>query len=235
MTGERTLTIVRNDRDVPAGHVERVAVEHDIPLDHVLLDEGDAFPDPREVDAAVVLGGAMGAYDTDTVPYLEREKEFLRALLEEEVPVLGLCLGCQLLADALGGSAYLADRPEVVFAAMNVVEDDPVVSVLASHRSLAMHRDTWDLPPGGRMVGHTVGYNGAFRLGSALGVQPHPEVDGDSITHWLTYPSGVAMAVEAGADAEATLAEYRAASEEVTAAADSMFTAWFREAGLLDS
>lgn len=234
MTPQRRLTIIRNDKDVPAGHVERVAVGHEIPIDHVFLDEGESLPDPSEVDAAVVLGGAMGAYDTDKVSYLEPEKELLRVLVEMGVPVLGLCLGCQLLADVLGGSAYLADRPEVVFAEMTMVEDDPVVSVLASHRSLAMHRDTWDLPPGGRLVSHTVRHNGAFRFGSALGVQPHPEVDEAAITDWLTRPSGVALAAAAGSDPGETLKEYLAVPDEVEAAADAMFTAWFREAGLLD-
>ena len=228
-----SLTIVQNDPQVPPGHAVRVAEDHGVRVAIVRLDAGDDLPDPSAVDAALVLGGEMGAYDDHRVPYLEPEKAWLRSLVAADVPVLGLCLGCQLLADALGGAAYLAERPEVVFGRLRREQTDPVVDHLVESPTLAMHRDTWDLPRGSRLVARTAGYPGAFRMGSALGVQPHPEVDSAIVTTWLTHREGVVLAEEAGADPARVLAEVSSAEAQIARAADGFFSAWYEEAGLI--
>jgi GMP synthase (glutamine-hydrolysing) len=224
------ITVLRNDPEVPPGSLLRVAADHEIEVDVVALDAGDALSSLSRVDAVVVLGGEMGAYDTVQYPYLADEKAFLRSAVDRGIPVLGLCLGCQLLAEALGGSAYLATVPEVAFASIEGIAPDPVVDILTTEPSLMMHRDTWDLPPGGVLLARSARYRQAFRLGSALGIQPHPEVDADIVASWFAHESSVELALQAGADPTAVLAAVTSNMATVDAVADRFFGAWIAEA-----
>ncbi|MGI9528644.1 MAG: type 1 glutamine amidotransferase, partial [Acidimicrobiia bacterium] len=183
--------------------------------------------------AVVVLGGEMGVYDADAYPYLADELAFLTAAVESDIPVLGVCLGCQLLAQALGGSAYLAPQPEVSFAPLPVAVDDSVVGKLADGPTLIMHRDTWDVPPGGTLIARSELHNQAFRYGSAVGVQPHPEVDEVIADSWLTTPHGEKLARSAGTDAPDVLTSFRSSAGEVSDLADDFFGAWLTEAEAL--
>ena len=223
------LTVIRNDGMVPPGHLGRAAAERGITVELVALDEGDALPRLEDVEAVAVLGGEMGAYDVDIHPYLAAEKTFLRAAVDGGLPVLGLCLGCQLLADALGGEAFLAPRPEVVVAPVQMVADDPVVVAIADRPAVAMHRDTWTLPPGGTLVAVSDLYNQAFRYGSALGVQPHPEVEREVLHAWLDHPGAGTLAGQAGTDADTVRSAFASVETEAAIAADLFFHAWFDE------
>ena len=224
------LTILRNDPQVPAGHLERVARARGVDVEIVKLDEGAAFPSMYEVEAVAVLGGEMGAYDGHRFPYLETEKRFLSDAVATGIPVLGVCLGCQLLAYALGGRAYLGERPEVRFGSLESTERDPVVDHLTPGPVLTFHRDTWDVPDGGRLVARSDRYPQAFRFGTALGVQPHPEVDAQIVTSWLEHEDGVRLAVSAGADPVEVLGAFASKEAEVAAVADRFFGAWLDEA-----
>jgi len=96
--------------------------------------DGDPIPPADEVDVLVMTGGRMGAYETEAYPYLADEMALARELVERDVPVLGICLGSQLLAAALGGRAYLADRPEVGAVPVELTDAGyrhPVVSRVA--------------------------------------------------------------------------------------------------------
>ena len=84
--------------------VEAVAVE---------VDEGEPLPDWRRFDAVLAMGGPMGAGDDDDHPWLAPERELVREAVEGGRPFLGVCLGVQLLAAALGAPVYEAERPEV--------------------------------------------------------------------------------------------------------------------------
>ncbi len=223
------VTVIRNDPYVPPGHLARACRERGHDVDVIALDAGDALPPLGSVSAIAVLGGEMGAYDTDIHPYLEAEKAFLAEAVERDIPVLGLCLGCQLLADALGGAAFLAPVPEAAFDVLDVIVQDAVVGILGSHRSLALHRDTWDLPSGATLIARSDVYNQAFRMGSALGIQTHPEATPAIVADWLADRSGRELVISAGASPESLLEAITAASQEIAFAADGVFGAWLDE------
>ena len=169
----------------------------------------------------------MGAYEEDTYPFLSAEKQFLAELVREGVPVLGICLGCQLLADALGGRAYQSPAPEAGLLSMTMTDagrDDPVIRVVPD-RVLVSHGDTFDLPPGAELLAHTDQYRHAFRLGSALAVQFHPEAGPAMVEGWLRLSGGRNIA-KAGVDPEALVAEMRAGEDLMKEQALRFFATW---------
>ncbi|MGI9666176.1 MAG: type 1 glutamine amidotransferase [Acidimicrobiia bacterium] len=224
------LTILRNDAGVPAGHLERIAASRGIEAKLVKLDAGEPVPGLDSVEAVVALGGEMGAYETDRFPYLVEEKQLLAAAVAEGIPVLGVCLGGQLLAESLGGRAYLADIPEVWFGPLNIVSDDPVVGVFANRSAFCIHRDTWDVPPGATRLATSDKFEQAFRLGSALAVQPHPEIDPATVELWFGNPTFREMVELSGADVSEIRTALDASEEQIEHTSRLFFGAWLDEA-----
>lgn len=226
-----SILVFQYDDNVPPGYLGEELAAAGCVVDIVRCDRGDPVPDELTWDGIVSLGGPMGAYDEADHPYLAEVKQYLRRAVDGGVPTLGLCLGCQLLADALGGSAFLAPSAEVAFTAPDLTDagrTDPVVAHL-DNRSLVFHQDTWALPPGATLLATTDRYPQAFRLGSAIGVQPHPEVTPEILAAWTHRPSARRVAENAGSDLNAILAEYAAAADTTRAMARNLFGAWIDE------
>jgi GMP synthase (glutamine-hydrolysing) len=224
------LTVLRNDVRVPPGHLGRVARDRGIDVHMVELDAGASLPALDDVDVVAVLGGGMGAYDTQRHAFLVGEKRWLASAAKAGVPILGLCLGCQLLADALGGRAYLAAVPEVAFAPIELVVDDPVVRHLSEGPVLAMHRDTWNLPDGAVLVARSSSHDQAFRIFNTLAIQPHPEVTPATARSWLTDPGSGDMLAGAEVVGNELADRIDAAAIGIASMADAFFGAWLDEA-----
>ncbi len=193
----------------------------------VRLDRGEPLPEPTDYDGIIVLGGIMGAYDTDEFPVLTAEKEMLRMAVAADVPVLGICLGCQLLADALGGDAYLAPQLELRFGPCRLTAAgaaDPVARHLEAP-VLSFHQDTWDLPPGGTLLATSPAYPQAFRLGSAVGVQPHPEATPEIVAGWIGSFDDERLA-GSHSDPDAVLAAMGTAREASAHTAAELMRSW---------
>jgi len=161
-------------------------VEHDV----WLPPEGGEPPrDPHTYDAVMVFGGAMHTDQEDRHPWLTPEKALLGELVEREVPVLGVCLGSQLLAEAAGGTARRAPRPEIGWHRVEVTDEgarDPLLAALApSFEAFQWHSYEFTPPPGASALARSVACLQAFRLGNAVGIQFHAEVTQADAEAWI--------------------------------------------------
>lgn len=145
-------------------------------------------------DGVIVLGGTMSAHDADLHPWIEPLKELMVSLVAAEVPVLAICLGHQLLAEAFGGQVRVADPGGGEHGAYEVywtgaARNDGLVQRLAVNGSSVLaesHSDVvTELPAGAQLLASSQRYrNQAFRVGSALGVQFHPEASPELMGRW---------------------------------------------------
>jgi GMP synthase (glutamine-hydrolysing) len=178
---------------------------------------GQPLPRHEEVAGAVVMGGPMNVDEVERFPVLAAEREWLAEAVRRELPVLGICLGAQLLARALGAEVRAGEGPEIGFAPVEVSEpEDPVLGGLApSTEVLHWHGDVFDLPDGAQSLASSeLTEHQAFRLGNAWGALFHPEADFALIEAWLAVPEMIEEAVAAlGNDGAHALPERAAAAE----------------------
>jgi GMP synthase-like glutamine amidotransferase len=201
----------------------------------VELDDGETLPPLAEVDAILAMGGPMSANDDDEHPWLAGERVFLREAVEAGVPVLGACLGAQLLAAALGAGVYpVAAGPEVGLLPVDLTaagEADPLFAGLGpSFVTCQWHGDTFDLPAGAELLASSPHCrNQAFRVGDgAYAIQFHVEPTREQIAEWREIPEYAAALeqVLGPPEAEAFFAETDARVPELTAVAHRLFAAW---------
>jgi GMP synthase-like glutamine amidotransferase len=180
----------------------------------IRTDLGDDLPEINQMGAAgldggigglVVLGGPMSVHDSDEFPWLADERKLLAAATEAGLPVLGVCLGAQQLALALGAEVTTGDRPEVGLGTVTLTAAGRRDRVLGpEYGGLAgtdipcvhWHGDTFTLPPGSVHLAATRAFpHQAFRAGRrAYGFQFHVEVTSGMADGWRAYlPEGVVL------------------------------------------
>lgn len=189
----RSLLLIRNEPADDLG-LAREALE-DEGAECTVVDAWDArveWPSLDDVSALVVFGGAMNCDQVERYPFLARERGLLAEAVGREVlPVLGVCLGAQLLVRAFDCPVFPAPRREVGFPEIRVEPEagaDPVLGGLPPRaRLFQWHEDAFAEPPGATVLAR--GSDGgvqAFRRGAALGVQFHPEVTAGELGRWFT-------------------------------------------------
>jgi GMP synthase-like glutamine amidotransferase len=154
-----------------------------LPLQVRRLDAGDAVPSVSDLAGLVVMGGPMSVHDTSSCPHLVPEQQVIRAAVERALPVLGVCLGAQLLAAALGAPVYRGPAPEIGVGEVGLTAEgcsDPVLGAAGTTVPVMhWHGDTFELPAGATHLARSARYaNQAFRVGRrAYAFQFHVEVD----------------------------------------------------------
>jgi len=184
---------------------------------------------PAEADALVVLGGGMGAYEQDRLPHLADEIRLLRRCVEAGRPVLGICLGSQLLAAALGAEVAKAPQKEIGFYRVRLLPGarDDALFPAAPETFVAFHwhGDAFALPRGAvALASSTLTPVQAFRAGPrAWGIQFHLEVDEEVLSAMVT---GEAELAEAGVDKAHLMAQAARELPRLHEVAHGVFGRW---------
>ncbi|HVO55033.1 MAG TPA: type 1 glutamine amidotransferase [Solirubrobacterales bacterium] len=215
----RVLAIVQQADAGPGVFAEAIAARGD-ELDRWALPEGGEPPaDPLSYDAVFTLGGSMNVDEEDAHPWLALQKALLSELLAAKLPLLGLCLGAQLVAEAAGAEPRRAPRPEIGWHQVELTEAgaaDPLLAPLApSFEALQWHSYEFPLPDGAVALARSEVCLQACRIGAhAYAVQFHPEVSRADALAWIdeyrSDPDADPDAVRIGIDPAALRSETEA-------------------------
>ena len=170
----KTIAII-NDSEVTAGSLPdniNSINAWDINWDDLSLD-----------DNYIILGGHMGSYDDQKFTYLQEEKQWLKYSINENSKILGICLGSQLIADAMGGSAFLSKNIEFGFKNLEFLIDDSLFEDFKNTKVFSWHRDTFNIPPEATLIAKTE-YPQIFSIKNSLALQFHPEIKLDLFENW---------------------------------------------------
>ena len=177
------LLVLQHCPVTPVGLVGERAIERGAKLTTLFPHHGDRVPKTMDgFDGLIVLGGPMHAGDDAGYPAFGSILSLIRACGETDVPVLGLCLGAQLIARAFGQEVYRFGGLEVGYPSVYLTpagQRDALFSgISAEQRVMQMHEDSFDLPQDAvLLMRNDVCENQAFRIGSSIyGIQAHPEV-----------------------------------------------------------
>jgi GMP synthase-like glutamine amidotransferase len=187
---KRMLHIIQNDPEVPPGNIlDHLTVPHVV---HHPCRDG-CLPEPEQISALIVLGGAMGANDDQRHPFLGDLKFLIRRAVALRIPYLGICLGGQLLAAALGAKVVSQRWEELGTLDVSLTHtgkaDRLFIGFPEDFRTFQWHHDSFDIPDGGVLLASSAACtNQAFRVGeSAWGLQFHPEVTEAIIRDWCAW------------------------------------------------
>jgi len=169
-----TIAII-NDSEVTAGSLPNNIISinaWDINWDDLSLD-----------DNYIILGGHMGSYDDQKFTYLQEEKEWLKYAINSNAKILGICLGSQLIADAMGGAAFLSKNIEFGFKNLEFLIDDSLFDDFKNTKVFSWHRDTFNIPPEATLIAKTE-YPQIYSIKNSLALQFHPEIKLDLFENW---------------------------------------------------
>ena len=226
----KPLCVIRNDAMCPLGIVEGVLDASRVNWRYIEAHNGEFLPDVAEVGGLIVLGGVMNVDETQEYPYLADVRSLMRAATEAEKPLLGVCLGAQVLTRAYDAPVHRQQVREVGFCKIEATPAgaaDPVTAPFApTSLVFQFHEDHCELPAEAELLvsSDTVEAE-AFRIARSYGVQFHFEVTTAEITRWIDDKQPGELEDIWGItrdamllDAEANLATQQAAGRRTAAA-----------------
>lgn len=229
-----TVTVIQHLAFEDLGSFEPVLRQRGHAIEVLQAGVDDVSAAIRQAECLVVLGGPIGVYETEAYPFVVDEVEALRERLRARRPTLGICLGAQLMAAALGARVYPGGRKEIGWGPLQLTSAGraSALSHLEGVPVLHWHGDTFDLPEGCELLASTDLFERqAFSLGpNVLGLQCHPEADARRFERWLIGHAG--ELASAGIDVRALREQARALGPALERAAQGMLTDWLN--GLSD-
>ena len=164
------------------GYIEAWVKENGYHLSSTKMYENYTFPETDDFDMLIIMGGPMGVYEEDLYPWLNDEKAFVKKAIEADKIVVGICLGSQMIASALGADVYRGKNKEIGWLPITFKNEDARFLFDSFERTTIVfqwHGDTFDLPEGAKLLASSVGcVNQAFIYNEkVLGLQFHMEVN----------------------------------------------------------
>ena len=194
------VLIIKNIITEGPGTIEDFLKKEDIYFKVAELSSGELSPPVEDFDTVIIMGGPMGVYEMDQYPHLRIESRIIREAINRDMKILGICLGCQMVAHCLGSEVYRGPEEEVGWHSIELTGDglkDPLMRKLAIHprvedfwkkfKVFHWHGDTFDLPIGAVLLASSERYkNQAFRYkNNVYAFQFHIEVTKEMIREWL--------------------------------------------------
>jgi GMP synthase (glutamine-hydrolysing) len=177
------ITLFQHGIDESAGEIETCLARMVIPYSTIRLFEDDPLPEELP-SGLIILGGQMSINDVGDYPFFRDEKQIVRKMVAAERPVLGICLGAQMIASAFGEQVIPGPR-EQGWTRIHGCGENLRPAFPGTLTVFHWHNETFELPAGAELLATgKIVKNQAFRLGSAVGVQFHPEVTGLIISYW---------------------------------------------------
>ncbi len=178
--GKLKALILQHEDPTPPGFLGEWLDQQSADVNVFRIDLEAKVPDPRDFDMVASLGSEFAAFD-DTKPFIRREADLLKQAVDNDVPVLGLCFGGQLLARVMGGRSFRADQAEIGWLTVKTTEPE----VVSEGPWFQWHFDTFTLPPGAKLIAKTDIAPAAYTIGRSLGLQFHPEVTTEIMESWV--------------------------------------------------
>ncbi len=195
-----SVLIVKNIPAEGPGTIEEYLKKKGTPYKIVEFSKGEQAADIEGYSHLVVMGAPMAVYERDRYPYLRTEADLIRDFIERGKAVLGICLGAQMIAHALGAKVYPGGIKEIGWYRVEITPEgmgDPVFSNLSVNSTpwadvFQWHGDTFDLPEKAVRVSTSETYqNQAFRYGNSVyALQFHVEVTPEMIKEWFENEKG---------------------------------------------
>lgn len=215
------------DCEGPA-YLQTLLQEKAIPIELVRVDQGDAIePHLDDVAGLIFMGGNMSV--NDPLGWIELELELIRHAVQQQVPVLGVCLGSQLIAKALGARVYPGPCMEIGWYTIDCHTGHTLTTNLPSQMSVFhWHGETFDLPAQAQLLFSNKRYaHQGFSLGPHLGLQFHVEMEADQIGEWLRRnPSDLERRCEQAQDADAIMTQVQKHIPVLNKLARSLLDNW---------
>ena len=227
--------VLRHIEHEHLGTLARVLDSRHIPYKYVDVFRDAAVPaDITGVGGLIVMGGPQGVYEADKYSFIRPELELIGLAARAGLPVIGICLGSQLIAGALGARVFPSGMKEISWYGLRTVApDDPFTATLPpAFMGFHWHGDTFDLPADAvRLFESDLFANQGFRWGrNVLALQFHFEVDRAMVAEWLADAGCAAeVATTAGISAEGILRDTAAHGEQLERMSAAYFTEILRQ------
>jgi GMP synthase-like glutamine amidotransferase len=231
----KSLIIKHVDIEGP-GLIEYFLNQGGIPYQVLCLDSDARLPKPEGFTHVVILGGPMNVYEEDHYPFLREEDLFIKEAIQRGKFILGICLGAQLIAKALGAKVFRAPVKEIGWRDVSLTRNglqDPLFSKLPkTFPVFQWHEDTFEVPKSGKLIATSPSVpHQAFRYGdNAHGLQFHLEVTEKMIKDWMeTYEDENKDAQASSFSKAEILTETEIKIESYTRRGISFLTNFFRQ------